>query len=258
MTNQSNDTELTQEEMAQMLLTTYDVQDTRSPLRKFGGRVQDTKVVNRTYRGRNPGEEARVGKVIIYTFSELRVDYAANPYPYQTGTLEFSHSTGTRSAWAHWAVGIKDIVGPVGVFDLTGKWLEVDYTAGHMFSRRDPVTAQWSDVEGSAYVVISIDGKSAGAVAVPVVAPTPSGVAGGAPTAMPTMLDDAAMRVHLAELADGKTINEFSQVALQDARVNAAAPWFNSLLGSSEGVIQDLEQHNLIVKQADGTLIKRA
>ena len=147
---------------------TTEVQEGGSPLQHFFGKLYKIKVK----QGERDNQDGSTRNVLElrFMFSELNVIKSRTPYIYPTGELPFflnnpDDAPQPTSRPGIWFKSINDIQGQsLPLAQCIGKTLEVEWTDGHDMKKMES-PGVFSDYQGEAFVVVSINGARASGVA---------------------------------------------------------------------------------------------
>jgi hypothetical protein len=223
------------ESLALLNQMTHEVQGTQSPLKHFIGRLVAIPV-GQSQRPGNAGETRNVLE-LTYMFAELDVKLSSTPYPFPTAELKFylnnpSESPQPTTRPGIWLGSIGDILGTQAkIPDAIGKMIEVMWTDGHDM-RRMASPGVFETYEGSAWTVVSIDGKRAEGAAAVAVTNTPAVAVQNTPE--PEIVDTDTM---LVRLADGQNHTSFMGGIIGSETLKADEAAYTAMLADNGSTV---------------------
>lgn len=224
---------------------TVDTSEAQSPLRDFEGDLFDYKVSNAESR-QDDGTLRQLTKV-EFMFRNMKVTKSVTPYPYQTGSLTFTHSTSGNSAWGMFVAGARDILGAgTPLPKLLNRRYHVEYTGGHVRRQQNRETGKWEDTTTEAFEIVSIDGvqrpKAPGQTAPHTATGTLTTVATQAPPAQPQVNPAQDIDSVLIDAMNGKNENQALVDIFELPSVRGNPQLFNELITNPTPRFQKLIQ----------------
>lgn len=195
-----------------------------TPLRKFEGVLQAFRFEDRTFEGESG---TRVYKVVMFDFVDLNVLRTEEPWPFPIATIQIGYSKTTETRWGRFAQSVRRLL-PESV-DLK-PLLEQKQTWEMLpisIRQRNDETKAYDDVKVEAWQVVGIQGVT---------------------------VED--LTDYLLDLADGKTENDFYQVALTDAKVMGNPGLVEEI--TNRRILPSYMALGLLTRDAEGVLHKAA
>lgn len=158
---------------------------------------------------------------VILNFSDIVVIASKEPYNFPTAQIEIPYSEYNKSRWGQWGNSLaKFLADGEDVAQAVGRTLEMKVTEGHDLGQKDEVTK--AKVLSTCWEVIGIEG--AGVKVDPM--------------------------TRLMELIEGKSTQEFNQLALADTSIRTDQSIVSGLINNT--LLPALEGKNQIKKDDKG------
>lgn len=188
-----------------------------SPLTHFKGKFHSYATSLSQFKDKKGNSKVNV----ILNFSEVDVKASREPYNFPTAQIEIPYSEYNKSRWGQWGNSLaKFLSDGEDVAQAVGRTLEMKVTDGHDLGQKDEVTK--AKVLSSCWEVIGIEG--AGVKVDPM--------------------------TRLMELIEGKSTQEFNQLALADTSIRADQTIVAGLINNT--LLSSLETKGQIKKDDKG------
>jgi hypothetical protein len=158
-----------------------------------------------------------------FSFTDVEVLEATEPYPFPTAEIRISYSTNAGSRWGALAKSIKSVLGPeaVNAKDLVGKhqeWAMLPYSMRVL----NQETQQWEKGSVDCWQLVALDG--AGPV--------------------------ENLNEYIAGVMDGKTESQLNQALMADAKIKARPDIITSL--TERKLTDTLLMAGMVTRDAEG------
>lgn len=190
---------MTTEDTAQDVLSIRGLQEAfGTPIKKFKGTLESY--------GVEPDKPAKLN------FTDIEIIHSTEPYPYPTCVIEIWPNNKVKSTWGVFGTSLAQLIQPEqDLRDQVGKRFGMEFTSGHMMSRKNKESGEWEEKDIPAWEVFELNGVTA-----------------GEPGAAPISAFDRAV-----SLLQGKAIGDFNKAAMADELVRNDADLLAAIVGKT-------------------------